>query len=250
MIANRPGRTGHLYYTPPDAPGADRAALVRLIAAISTDAVGSGLYFVQCLTDPGSVRDIGLLEEAGYESLAELAYMRKPLDEPIKDRVCRVEGIGWRRCDASRLDSLAWLIPRTYEGSMDCPRLSGLRDAKDIIEGHKGSGPSRPEAWWMVVVKETPVGCVLVNDGADCADIAYLGVVPEYRRLGLGSILLTRAAVEAKQRGMTALTVAVDAANTPAVEAYRRFGFAERFRRRAYIVTRSSSGANRSFAGC
>ncbi len=242
MVVDNPGRSGMIFHSPTDAAGVETDALIQLIRQISAEALGSGLYFIQSLQDGQSRQDVEMIEAAGYRLLADLTYMRMPLDPGVwsvrpRDRPGRV---CWRHHGQFSETELGDLIARTYEGSLDCPMLCGLRPLGDVIEAHKCGGVFRPEAWWIVSVNETPAGCVLVNDYPDMADVVYIGVVPEYRRTGLCSLMLRRAAAEARGRGLALITLAVDAANSFAISAYQKVGFRETDRRLAYIAIREA----------
>jgi len=81
-----------------------------------------------------------------------------------------------------------------------------------------------------------PVGFVLGRIAADEAEILTLGVAPWARRIGIGRRMvegLVRAAKRAEARRLH-LEVAED--NQPARALYRRLGFAEVGRRKAYYA--------------
>ena len=68
------------------------------------------------------------------------------------------------------------------------------------------------------------VGCLW--SVADEAHIILLGVRSEYRRCGLGSLLLCSLLSAARARGSCHATLEVRASNLPARSLYERFGFA------------------------
>jgi ribosomal protein S18 acetylase RimI-like enzyme len=55
--------------------------------------------------------------------------------------------------------------------------------------------------------------------------LANMAVLPEYRRQGLGRMLLADAETRAKELGCTRLALDVEAENTAAVRLYERYGF-------------------------
>ena len=69
---------------------------------------------------------------------------------------------------------------RTYEASLDCPELNGVRTIEEIIAGHMAQGNYRPERWWLALAQNRPVAVALVTEVADLGawDLSYLGVVP------------------------------------------------------------------------
>lgn len=55
-----------------------------------------------------------------------------------------------------------------------------------------------------------------------------MAVVPEQRKLGLGSRLLNYFEVEARKRGAQAVTLEVDKTNTAAISLYERVGYTKK----------------------
>jgi len=88
----------------------------------------------------------------------------------------------------------------------------------------------------MAVVGRSPAGVAMVNDLHGRGELVYLGVVPEMRGHGIGRALLRRAIRETAEMGLTQISLAVDAGNTPALRLYRDAGFEETHRRLAYHV--------------
>ena len=54
-----------------------------------------------------------------------------------------------------------------------------------------------------------------------------LGILPEYRGLGIGSRLLEKVIEKAKEFGLEKIELHVYTSNKPAVALYRKFGFEE-----------------------
>jgi mycothiol synthase len=239
LVVEGPGRTGMLFFSPPGAPGVDRRVLVRLIGEISRDAIEGGVSLVQVLVDPADSLQQEVLLDSGLTLLAELSYMKRDLmGQPPGPRENRAD-IVWRNYKQFTEVELGEVISQTYVDSLDCPPLRGLREMPDVISGHKCSGMFCPEAWWILSLAgaRRAAGCILVNDSvkAPIADIIYMGVVPEFRRRGLGSAMLARAAEQACGRNCQGISVAVDARNTRAEMAYEQAGFVESHRRLVYV---------------
>jgi ribosomal-protein-alanine N-acetyltransferase len=79
-----------------------------------------------------------------------------------------------------------------------------------------------------------PAGFVLWRTAADEAEILLIAVLPDRRRQGIGRGLLERAAASARAAGAATLWLEVAADNGPAITLYRRLGFRDAGRRRAY----------------
>jgi ribosomal-protein-alanine N-acetyltransferase len=84
------------------------------------------------------------------------------------------------------------------------------------------------------VTSNLPPGFLLARVAADECEILTLAVLPETRRRGIAARLLERALCEARRQGATACFLEVAADNAPALALYRRAGFAECGRRKAY----------------
>jgi ribosomal-protein-alanine N-acetyltransferase len=86
-------------------------------------------------------------------------------------------------------------------------------------------------------------------------ELQSLAVDPGARRTGIGSALMECLLDWARERGYRALHLEVRAGNLPAIALYRRFGFVQTGRRRAYyqdngedalLLTRDFANLNRS----
>lgn len=240
MVVANPGRAGMIFYSPPAAVGVDRSALSATIRLASLEGIKAGLSFVQALLESPSDDDVLILRDSGFQMLAELIYMSLDLQahkEQLHMPPQENEYL-WKTMLEVSQQQLAELLSRTYEKSLDCPALSGLRQMDDVIASHKSCGRFNPQYWWVPCLQGKPAGCILVNDypQLDSADVVYLGVVPEFRGRSLARIMLRRAGRFAWQRGLASLTLAVDAANVYALKAYEAEGFVQKGRRVAYAM--------------
>ena len=134
-------------------------------------------------------------------------------------------------------------IAGSYEATLDCPALSEMRDVEDVIEGHKAVGIFDPQLWGVLLQKGfggdrgRPWGCLLLAEipARRGLELVYLGLTPEARGRGLGRILMQRVLALASRRNCAVATLAVDAANTPAMRLYRRCGYASVAQRVAMV---------------
>ncbi len=241
MISENPGRTALLLQSPHDARGVDETALVELLRAACTASLEANIAFVQAMVDPENPAETDVLVRAGFEKLAELLFMRLDLSSRVApDSAAKNPALAWRNYGQFDEAELGRVIESTYVDSCDCPRLCSLRDIAEVIAGHKSGGLARPDAWWIVDVDGVAAGCILVNDYAQSlsGDVAYLGVVPASRGMGLSREMLRRSAEKARKRGLKSLTLAVDADNLFARRVYDSEGFEELHRRLAYVFSR------------
>jgi ribosomal protein S18 acetylase RimI-like enzyme len=239
MTIDSPGGSAMLFYSHPDSPGVDLDATAGTIRTVSQHALQRGVAFVQALLIGPPAKQSRLLSDAGFSLLAELVMMRLALPTKAGDQLPCEQDLTWRSCDQAPPDQLRELLPLTYEGSLDCPGLIGLRRPDQVIASHKATGDFCPQTWWIVYDGEQPAGCCLVNDniGENSSNVVYLGVVPACRGRGIGRAMIRRAADVSQQRGRDALTLAVDSRNTYAERLYADEGFVGRDRRNVYILT-------------
>lgn len=238
MVVANPGKTGMLIHCPPG-HGVQSDILAKVVRNASIQAIQSGLSFVQCLVEPSAATSHEVLNIAGFSLLAELIYMSKALHGDTTPDIAE-QSYTWRHYGQFDDAELAEVISLTYQQSLDCPGLAGLRKMQDVIASHKSSGLFQPGTWWVVSMQGRPAGCILVNDylPANAADVVYLGVAPAFRGRGLSRLMLRRAGREAGARHMDQLTLAVDAANFYAYRVYQSEGFHETARRLAYALTK------------
>jgi ribosomal-protein-alanine N-acetyltransferase len=90
------------------------------------------------------------------------------------------------------------------------------------------------------LVAATPTGLLIARRAADEAELLTLGVVPAYRRAGLGRALLERAMDDLRASGATQLFLEVDEGNEGALALYRAMGAKPIGHRAGYY----ESGAN------
>ncbi|MCD6303702.1 MAG: GNAT family N-acetyltransferase [Planctomycetes bacterium] len=231
------GKVGFVFFNDPsDSPGVDESLAPAVIRSAADEALAGGLAVVQALIDPPCDACGRMLARAGFEHLAELVYMSLDVTRWRAGPPCGE--LAWLHYGQYDERLLAEVLCGTYEDSLDCRGLYGVREIADVIESLKHSGAFSPLSWWLLEVSGSPAGCVLVNGPsgpARTADLVYMGLLKRYRRRGLARRLVARAAEWAHRCGRKELTVAVDSINEPAKKVYEKEGFRETHRRIAYI---------------
>ncbi len=206
-------------------------------AAMSLDQVGAliesacahcsahGVDLVQVLLDPPDRRAIGLFAAHGFGWIAELLYLQSTV-RPRTPRVVLPNSWTWQTYSDQTYEAFASAITASYQQSLDCPGLNGLRSIEDVIAGHKAGGEFDPRFWYLLRIEDVSAGVLLVNrvPRSDVAELVYLGVPPVARRKGVGALLLRQAFAAAAEMGTHRLTLAVDSENEPAVRLYYRHG--------------------------
>jgi mycothiol synthase len=248
LVVEHPGRTGFLFSSLGRGPVAEPAVLADVVRRATREALEAGLYFVQASVSGEAPNEAQGPQAWGYRFVAELIHMAKDLSSrPEAATEARAapgrgqpEGLSLRRYGQFAEAELGELILATYERSLDCPDLLGLRPAKEIIASHKAGGEFRPQSWWIADVGCQSAACILVNDRAAeaAAEVVYLGVRPSHRGQGLASRLIAHADADASRRGLRRLLLAVDSRNTPACRAYERAGFRPTHRRGVWAAIR------------
>jgi len=193
---------------------------------------------IQSLIHPEAADQLApALERAGFEPLATLSYMRRPIEpEEAQGEPDTPPGLTWQHYSRLRHRKFADVIARTYIESLDCPGLAGLRTVDDSIDTHKHTGRFTPRAWHLVSDDGHPVGVAMVNDLKARGELVYLGVAPEARCRGLGRTLLARAIRDTARMGLRRIGLAVDVTNTPAMRLYATAHFHETHRRLCWFV--------------
>lgn len=239
---SRLGRNGKLTASVLAVPSPGRTAMVFATHARSETEVGpiGGLIdhacreiagwdvdLAQALLEPGEALETRSFIEAGFRELAVLSYLERPLSRsdppppPQWPAEARVQP--YRE---ALDDLLVRILEATYEQTLDCPGLYGLRRTRDIVVGHKATGQFDPSLWTLLWVDEQPAGVVLLNPfpAQRTIELVYIGLAPFARGRGLGRQLLRHALALVSGRRERSLTLAVDQRNTPALALYQDEG--------------------------
>ncbi len=192
---------------------------------------------IQTLIDPAAGAEGQLLTDLGFQSLATLQFLHWEIAS-AKKAVAEVDArltLVPRAGDDPAL--LKQMLADSYVETLDCPRLDGVRQLADTIEGYQSVGEYRPELWSIVKWQGEPAGVLLVSPyrEADHWELVYMGLAPRFRGLGLGRQLLEAVRREGRAAGAAQILLAVDMANWPARRIYNEVGFVEWGTRTAYI---------------
>lgn len=228
----RPGASGRESAAAEAGEHADRVACLRAACRELEQHHARSIALLQALPEPEEDWAIAALKETGFVWIADLAYLHRPGDRPLGGadetwpddvRVRTVRGVKGRGSDRSLLIEA---LERSYEGTLDCPQLRGLRRTEDVLESHVASGRFDPRWWWLVFREGRPEGCLLMNavEQGGAAELVYLGLSPGLRGRGLGERLLR---LGLATTGWMPVLCAVDRQNVPAMALYERLGFRE-----------------------
>jgi len=81
------------------------------------------------------------------------------------------------------------MILKTYQGSLDCPEIDGVRAIDDILLGYRPTGVSGDRHWHLLRYQDRPVGCLLLGEHESHQwGLIYMGIAPESRGCGPGKM--------------------------------------------------------------
>lgn len=207
-------------------PGADNDCADALVHAGLDWCRTRGCKLAQALARPDELTRSRPLVRAGFRAITRLGQWRRDLTglPPFRESTWRVEHFR-----PGLAQPFADTLERTYEGTFDCPELNGVRTIDEIIAGHRAQGKFRSDFWWHAYSGDRPAGVLMMAEMLDGTtwELAYLGVVPEFRRRGLARYLLTRALHGLLEQPATHVVLAVDDRNTPARRMYESLGFVQ-----------------------
>jgi mycothiol synthase len=221
-----PGRTMVLFSPPHVAPTLQDTIAPDLIARVLEDAAPHGTHLAQVLLDPDEQSVIQLYQRAGFSRLAELMYLSRDLRRENAPQL--PAGFITKSYSTETHPLFIRAITASYNGSLDCPSLSGRRDIHDILAGHKAVGTFDPALWTVLLEHHhEPVGVSLLNRSphSESIELVYFGLIPSARGRGLADVLLRHALHTSVKHNVRTMTLAVDSRNTPALKLYYRHNF-------------------------
>ena len=238
LIVPSPGRTAMVFLSALRDRAAGEAAK-RLLQAASRAQRPDELRLIQALLEPGQRTEAGALRDAGFRDLATLVYMQRRTKRGGREARSwdgGVEAVPWGE---PRRKLFEQAILASYEQTLDCPGLLGLRSIEDVITGHQGTGVFRPDLWLALHREGEPVAVMLLNLSAprDTVELVYLGVSLAWRGRGIARRLVETGLSLGHRHGAARMMLAVDQSNTPAVRLYRSLGFTSDAHKHAMVLT-------------
>jgi ribosomal protein S18 acetylase RimI-like enzyme len=178
----------------------------------------------------------------GFSHITSLSYLRHGLES--RPPASSDNSLHYEPYEAATQQAFAQILLRTYEGTLDCPELNGLRTVEEILAGHRAQGRFDPQHWWLVLEEAQPVGVLLINAATDerAWELIYMGLIPPARGRGLGRQILAKALHEAWQARVRKLTLSVDCRNLPALHLYQQAGFEVRDQREVFLAILTQAG--------
>lgn len=228
---------GSLLWPPQVAAGPDRPAIEDALVQHALAWLRQrGAKLTQALLPPEEAPLAVPLLRNAFRHVTRLWYLRHDLvPGPAPPARLRLRFETYQACNREAFHDT---LLGSYEGTLDCPEVNGVRTLEEILEGHQAQGPFDPARWWLASQAGEPVGVLLLAAMPEWQgwDLSYVGVVPKARRQGVGRGLVLHALAQARAAQVAQLTLSVDARNLPARELYRRLGFYPYDEREVYLA--------------
>lgn len=201
----------------------------QLLLALDELLRAQGVLLAQALTLNRQNPTTQHFQAAGYRCIGELLYLGSDLTASPKKQIARTPLRPIELIPHSPADFERWipLVDRTYEKTLDCPAVDGLRPTRDVLIGYRDVGVPRQDWWFIARHEGRDIGCLILADHrpATHAELVYMGLAPEVRGQGWGVYLAQQAREIATAGGAQHLVLSVDAANLPALRHYQAAGF-------------------------
>ncbi|MBN1766667.1 MAG: GNAT family N-acetyltransferase [Sedimentisphaerales bacterium] len=239
MVPND-GRTAFIFSSIPNESNHQeyeysRQALIRLCQK----AFDHDSNLLQVLLDPEDMRRRKICLSVGFRHLTDLIYLSRST-QGYAETSPPINSIHWMTYNPDQHELFKTIISQTYHDSLDCPELENLRDMEDIMRSHKSAGSFDGRWWNMLFYHNEPAGVILINPlrTSDSMELIYMGLIPQMRHKGLGQVLLHKAMDCSQHCQVSAIVLAVDYRNHPALQLYKNFGFSEFVQRSVLYYSR------------
>lgn len=238
LAVEAPGKVAMLLAPSDLATASATQATYEAACSVVAASWSRSIQLLEALISPEKPALGSLLADAGFRYLTALIYLttRAPhcMSGPRP-----AAGLRWVSYSPEHEQLFGDILDRSYAQSLDCPELSGLRPASDVLATHRARREFDPGLWWVALAGDDPVGVLLLNriPPQPGLEIVYIGVAQLSRGTGVADSLLMRTASEAERCGAKFVTLAADRRNAPARKMYARWGFVETLTREAFIAT-------------
>lgn len=213
-----------------------------LLASLQDALQASDIRIAQALLECDAKQQGEMLEQAGFNRVGDLLYMVSLPQQiqfvpPEEINTEPPEELDYEPYSSENADRMERIVEATYQDTLDCPQLDGVREVPDVLTGYRTNGRFDPRRWLIVRYKNADVGCLLLTDYPDTGhwELVYMGLVPEVRGKQLGLEVVRHAQRMVREAGRDRLILAVDADNKPAIDMYVQAGFDVWDRRRVFL---------------
>lgn len=236
---------------------AERSACIREACTYLSRTRHKDVNIAQALPDPADTWAVEAYSQAAFLKIGVLTYMRlaatklqgqalpASLELRSNEKATPFDVLTDEVGAVRAKQLFVTALNRSYEQTLDCPELCGLRETADVFDSHKATGVFDPRLWWLIRVDDQAEGCLLLNPCPEqrTVELVYIGLGPLARGHGLGKRLLTHGLhLACANRPDWDVACAVDERNTPAQKLYESMGFRAVARRVAFVKPLSPSG--------
>ncbi len=217
-----PGRTMMLLCPAwPDEP----ITAQTLIEAVCHHYQSTGILLAQSLVDPSDTPLRDCLGACDFQPVAQLLYLERDVP-PSFGHYLLPSPFTAQPFTPDLQQDFEKTVQVSYQDSQDCPELNGVRDIRDIMAGHRGTGRFDPKLWTLIRKNDRPIAVSLLNplEDVSACELVYFAIIPDARGEGLGHLLMQHTLAKIAQSDHPRITLAVDARNAPAVHLYTRHG--------------------------
>ncbi|HEX6962889.1 MAG TPA: GNAT family N-acetyltransferase [Lacipirellula sp.] len=242
-VQRAPGNTAVIWSPPTTAePG------TTLLRAAADYLDAHNIPLAQMVAGEQDGYDDAIQAQCGFPRFIRLAYLFAEVPECLdaspfaasatEDAEC--EGLHFVPRAGQQPQRLAAVLEQTYIDTLDCPALEGVRPMNEVLDGYRAQGRYWPDDWYFVQENGQDIGALLLAEhpGHGNWELVYMGLVPQARGRNCGMRIIRFALETVAKRGAERLVLAVDEANTPALDLYERAGFVMWDRRIVYARLR------------
>ncbi len=209
---------------------------LEAVHRLKKSAAEKNLNFLQLMISPDDTHKIAFANRAGFKRAADIHYMYREVNSRIG--IFRIPPyVSWQTYNTDNHNVFADIIEKSWQDSLDCPDVDGLRTVEDTIKSYKASGIFTSRCWSLLCVNNEPAGVCLLSPlpSQGSIELTYMGVVPGCRGKSLGRIMLNRALSLSAIDGYKLMTLAVDSNNFYAWNIYKAAGFKDMFVKAAML---------------
>jgi len=224
LIQIQPGRTA-VVWPPRLVEGESPDTALRLLRHGLSRLPRPEILMIQSLLQADSGPEAELLLSAGFRHVSDLLFLvclseTFPTYPPLPK-------LQFEPYSAAQHARFARLVDATYEGTLDCPAVNGIRSADNVLEGYRATGDFDPKRWLIVRHQGEDTGCLIITDYPELSvwELIYVALLPAWRGRGWGLEIVRHALHLCRLASRNRLVLAVDAVNQPALKMYAAAGF-------------------------
>ncbi len=185
---------------------------------------------VQAVIPSKFSRQLSPILSTQFTNVTDVFHIYRDLQHTrlFDNEVAISEPVSWRPACEFTHPYVAQRIVETFDGTLDCPELNGLRSSKQTLDGFlDGEHLREKQDWYLLELGGDQIGCALLthHPESQLLELTYMGLRPVARKRGLGKRLVELAIQRGKALNCVGVAAAVDRRNLPALKVYEAMGF-------------------------